>query len=267
MSKNYRYLNNPESRIASVDVLTMSRRKNHIAALLEVDVTLARENIKILRRKGESLGFNSWLISIIAKAVQHHPRVAAYLWGRKKLLSFNGIHVSILVEKEMNGQKVPLPMVVTNAEQKTASEIAGEIEAERTKVPGKREVVLNRKRKRYEMLYYHLPGFIRRLFWCYLLSNPKTAFKLMGNVVISTPGMMGRINGWFIQKSIHPLSFGIGSVVRKPMVIGNEIAIREVLQLTVLLDHDVIDGAPMVRFLNDFIKLAESADGLRVGTD
>lgn len=267
MQKNYTYRKNPDSRIASLDVLRMSKRKNHIAAMLEVDVTLARERIKILRRSGSVLGFNSWLISVIAKAVNQQPLAAAFLSNSRKILVFEGIHVSILVEKKMEGQKVPLPMVIENAERKSPDEIAGEIDAEKNKIPDKREMVLNRKRKRYEMLYYHLPGFIRRLFWSYILSNPKTAYKLMGNVVITTPGMMGRINGWFIQKSIHPLSFGIGSVVKKPIVIGKEIAIREVLQLTILLDHDVIDGAPMVRFLNDFIKLAESADGLRTGTE
>ena len=72
--------------------------------------------------------------------------------------------------------------------------------------------------------------------------------------------MMGRINGWFIQRSVHPVSFGIGSVLKKAVVVDNEIRIREILNMTILIDHDVIDGAPMVRLLNDLTKSIESGE-------
>lgn len=84
----------------------------------------------------------------------------------------------------------------------------------------------------------------------------------MGNVVITSVGMMGMINGWFIHKSVHPLSFGIGSVLKKPVVVGNEIKIREILNMTILVDHDVIDGAPMVRFLGDLTRHIENCESL-----
>lgn len=70
--------------------------------------------------------------------------------------------------------------------------------------------------------------------------------------------MMDRINGWFIHKSVHPLSFGVGSIIKKPVAIDNEIKIREILNMTILVDHDVIDGAPMVRFLNDLTNYLET---------
>ena len=84
------------------------------------------------------------------------------------------------------------------------------------------------------------------------------AFRKMGNVVVTSVGMMGKINGWFIQKSIHPVSFGIGSVIRKPLAVGSEVRIREVLNMTVLIDHDIIDGAPMVRVLDDLTSYIEN---------
>lgn len=82
----------------------------------------------------------------------------------------------------------------------------------------------------------------------------------MGNTAVTSVGMMGRINGWFIHKSVHPVSFGIGSVLKKPVVIDNEIKIREILNMTILVDHDVIDGAPMVRFLNDLTRSIETGE-------
>jgi pyruvate/2-oxoglutarate dehydrogenase complex dihydrolipoamide acyltransferase (E2) component len=73
--------------------------------------------------------------------------------------------------------------------------------------------------------------------------------------------MIGKINGWFIHRSIHPVSFGVGSIIRKPVVVGNEIKIREILNMTILIDHDVIDGAPMVRLLNELTRYIETGEG------
>jgi len=42
--------------------------------------------------------------------------------------------------------------------------------------------------------------------------------------------------------------------------VNNEILIREILNMTILVDHDVIDGAPMVRLLNDLTRLIESGE-------
>jgi hypothetical protein len=125
-----------------------------------------------------------------------------------------------------------------------------------------KDIVLNKQSKFYKRLYYLMPGIIRRSVWKIMLSHPKLAYKNMGNIVITSLGMMGRINGWFIHKSVHPLSFGIGSIIKKPVVIDDQIKIREILNMTILFDHDVIDGAPFVRFLKDLIRHIENGDEL-----
>jgi pyruvate/2-oxoglutarate dehydrogenase complex dihydrolipoamide acyltransferase (E2) component len=99
------------------------------------------------------------------------------------------------------------------------------------------------------------------MIWRLMLGNPEFAYKKMGNVIVTSVGMMGKINGWFIHRSIHPVSFGVGSIIRKPVVVGNEIKIREILNMTILIDHDVIDGAPMVRLLNELTRYIETGEG------
>jgi pyruvate/2-oxoglutarate dehydrogenase complex dihydrolipoamide acyltransferase (E2) component len=64
-------------------------------------------------------------------------------------------------------------------------------------------------------------------------------------------------NGWFIHRSVHPVCFGTGSVLKKPVVSGDEIKISEVLNMTILIDNDVIDGAQTVRLLNDLTRNIE----------
>ena len=215
-----------------------------------------------MRRSGRKVSFNGWIIRAISKAIELHPEAAAYLCSRKKLVTFRNINVSIIVEKEVDGKKVPIPLIIEKANEKSTEEITREIEVAKDKALTKNDIVLNDKPKFYERLYYRLPGTFRRTFWRILLQNPEIAYKKMGNVVVTSPGMMGTIKGWFIHKTVHPLSFGIGSVLKKPVVIGDEVKVREILNMTVLIDHDVIDGAPMVRFLNDLTRFIESGSEL-----
>lgn len=154
-------------------------------------------------------------------------------------------------------------MVLDQVNIKNAQEITREIEDIKSQSITRKDIVLDKKPRRYERLYYHLPGFLRRAVWKYMLRHPRVAYSKRGNIAITSVGMMGRINGWFIHKSIHPISFGIGSVLKKPAVVEDEIKIREVLNMTILIDHDVIDGAPMVRFLKELTKNIETGIELK----
>jgi len=69
---------------------------------------------------------------------------------------------------------------------------------------------------------------------------------------LRTDGINVSFNAWLIKV--------ISNVLHQH--IDNEIKIREILNMTILVDHDVIDGAPMVRFLNDLTKYIENGDGI-----
>lgn len=65
-----------------------------------------------------------------------------------------------------------------------------------------------------------------------------------------------------MPKSLHNLCFGIGAVVPKPWVVDGKIQVREILNLTVLFDHDVIDGSPAARFVDKLVKRLEFPSAL-----
>lgn len=256
-SQSYQYLNIPSSRIPSFDVYAVGQKKHHVTALLELDVTESRKKIRVLRRGGAKLSFNAWLIKLISDSLAKQPEIAAFRINKRKMIRFVDINISMLVEKELGEEKVPIPMVIEKCNEKTAEEITAEIEKAKNQVMTENDVVLRKKATTGERLYYKLPGFLRRQVWYYMLNHPRFAFKKMGNVVVTSLGMTGKINGWFIHRSIHPVSFGIGSVIKKPVVIKDEIKIREILNMTILMDHDVIDGAPMVRFVGELRRRME----------
>jgi hypothetical protein len=163
-----------------------------------------------------------------------------------------------LIEKEINGQKVPIPLVIEKTSEKSIEDITYQIIASKKELMTEKDIVLQRKSTQIEQLYYLFPGFMRLFFWKLLLRRPNTVFKNMGNVAITSLGMIGKINGWFIPISIHPICFGIGSIIKKPVVIADKIEIGEILNMTILLDHDVIDGAPMARFIKKLSKNIEN---------
>jgi len=254
----FKTLRFPRSRIATADVCTVGLKKHHVTALLEIDVTDARQKVRELRKGGQAISFTAWLVSLISRTVREHGTVAAFPEGKRKAVVFNSVNVSMAVEKVIDRHKVPIPVVIEHAEESSPESITRQIEEARNHPLSKEDIVLQRKTKKMESLYYHLPGFMRRWFWHFLLSHPKQAFRKMGNVAITSLGNIGRVNGWFIPISVHPLCFGIGNIIKKPVVVNNKIEIREILHLSVLLDPDVTDGGMMARFLSDLTQWIET---------
>lgn len=249
--EGYKIQEFPKTRIATVDVCEIGQQKHHIAAMIEIDVTGSRVKIKKYKNEICKISFTAWLIKAISLTIRDHELAAAYLKGKRRVIIFNDINVSIVVEKKINGQKVPIPLIIEKANDRSIESITKQINEARDEVMSDKDMVLQRRSGQMERIYYLLPGFIRRYFWRYLLKHPRLAYKRMGNVAVTSVGMMGNVNGWFIPKSVHPICFGISSVMKKPVVIDDKIEIREMLNITVLIDHDVIDGAAMARFISD----------------
>jgi pyruvate/2-oxoglutarate dehydrogenase complex dihydrolipoamide acyltransferase (E2) component len=243
----------PDVRIASRDICAIGKRRHHVTAFIEVDVTEAR---KVLHE--HKLSFTAWMLRELSAAIKEKRQIASFLYGKRRLMLFEDVTFSVLVEKEVEGHKVPVPLLITNPHEKSLTELGIQLEEAKQIKTGKEVVVLKRKAGSLERLYSILPAFIRRWFWHYLLSHPDTAFRRMGNVAYSSVGMLGTVKGWFIPITVHPLCFGAGSIVKKPLVIHERIEIREVLHLTVLMDHDVIDGGEMARFIS---RLTERLEG------
>jgi pyruvate/2-oxoglutarate dehydrogenase complex dihydrolipoamide acyltransferase (E2) component len=77
--------------------------------------------------------------------------------------------------------------------------------------------------------------------------------EMMGTAVITSVAAGGHLSGWVIPKSMHGLCFALGPISKKPWVVANRVEVRDILHLTVLVDHDVVDGVPAARF---FARLA-----------
>jgi pyruvate/2-oxoglutarate dehydrogenase complex dihydrolipoamide acyltransferase (E2) component len=54
----------------------------------------------------------------------------------------------------------------------------------------------------------------------------------------------GGHSGWGLTHTGTSLGLVVGGIAWKPAVVNGRIEPREILNLTVVFDHDVIDGAP-----------------------
>jgi pyruvate/2-oxoglutarate dehydrogenase complex dihydrolipoamide acyltransferase (E2) component len=244
----------PKSRLATIDICELSQQKHHVTGFIEIDVSEAREKIKKYKREKGRISFTAWLVKAVSLTVREHESVAAYPGRSRRILVFDDINVSIIVEKRVEGQRVPIPLVIEKADKLSIESITKQITDAQNEEMTKHDMVLQARSTRMERLYYSLPSFARRMAWRFMMKRPSLLYSKMGNVAITSLGMMGSINGWFVPKSIHPICLGIGSVIKKPVVADNTVQIREMLNITVLVDHDVIDGAPITRFINDLTK-------------
>ncbi|MGE5678703.1 MAG: 2-oxo acid dehydrogenase subunit E2 [Pseudomonadota bacterium] len=254
----------PASRLATIDIGKEGLKKHHIKALIELDVTEARKKLQVKKQRGESISFNSWLIKCISHSVEECVQIHGIRKGKKDVVLFSDVDVSIMIEREIQGKKVPLPYVIRKTNEKSISDICNEIKnGQKQSIDGEGDFVLGEKKNEQLMkIYYAMPGFIRSMIWRRLVRSPFIMKQNMGTVIITSVGMMGKINGWVIPVSVHPLCFAIGSIVKKPGVVDDRVEIREILYLTALVDHDVIDGAPAFRALSKLTRLIESGYGL-----
>ncbi len=267
MTEKNKYIikNFPSSRQATIDVGYIGLRKHHVKALIELDVTRARELIKNYRnQKGEEISFTAWILKCISQAIVENRSVHAIRKGKSKLIIFDDLDISIVVEKEVKGEKVPLPVVIRKVNEKSLRDIHSEIKsAKEQKLIDEKDYVLGENQYKWAMKFYvSLPQCLRLIIWKFILKNPFLIKKMAGTVVVTSVGMIGNVKGWVIPVSFLPACFALGSIVKKPGVFKERIEVREYLQMTILIDHDVIDGAPAARFVTHLTDLIESGHGL-----
>lgn len=259
--KSYKILNHPRSRRATFDVGRIALKKHHIVGLLEIDITNAKARIKDNKNNGENISFNSWFLKVVGNTVAENLQSHAIKYGNEKLVAFEEVDISLPIERTINGNKVPIAAVIRNANQKTAEEIYLEIQTLiGSEIDDEKDYVLTERKKDFVTgLFFFLPQWFRMIIWKRILKDPFSIKKNMGTVMITNIGMFGDFGGWIVPKTIHNLSIGVGTIVKKPWVVDDKIEIRDILHLTVLFDHDAIDGAPATRFTQRLVHNLESA--------
>jgi pyruvate/2-oxoglutarate dehydrogenase complex dihydrolipoamide acyltransferase (E2) component len=254
---SYTVKNFPPTRQATVDLLTAASRKHMIHGLIEVDVTrLRRRMSEIKSNTGESISFTGYIIYCCAQAVGLNKHMQAYRDWRGRLILFDEVDVSTAVERQVGGKKRVIPTIIRSANQKSVAQIHADIRRAQNERPEEAGVFQAIR------LYLLIPAFIRGWFFRILDRAPHLMKKNGGTIMVTSVGMFGRGAGWGLPVASHTLNVTVGSIVPRLMMIDGNIEEREHLCLTISFNHDLVDGAPAARFIQQFKELIESAIGL-----
>jgi pyruvate/2-oxoglutarate dehydrogenase complex dihydrolipoamide acyltransferase (E2) component len=253
---NYRIEPIPVMRRFSIDAGYLGRRRHSIHGLIEVDVTQARQTIAAYKsRTGEGISFTAWLIYCLAHAIQENPHVHAYRDWRGRLVIFDDISINSLFEIEQDGRRFPAPHIFETVNTKSLREIHDELRGVQSHPTGSGET-------RFMNWFLRFPAVLRRLFYWMVMRFPARFRQYSSSVLVTAVGMFGRGGGWGIPLPNFTLTLTVGGIVKKPGVVEDQIKIREYLDLTLSVDHDIVDGAPMARFVHAFRTLLEEGYGL-----
>jgi pyruvate/2-oxoglutarate dehydrogenase complex dihydrolipoamide acyltransferase (E2) component len=258
MNSPYHIVDLPASRRATPNLIDLAWVKHCVYSLLEVDVTVARQFIEMHReRTGEGLSFTGYLAFCLAHAVDEDKTVQAYLKGRRQLMMFDDVDVGLPIERQVGGTRVPMGYVIHRANHKTFYQIHQEIRSFQVKtVPPSNGMV---RWLRFGLL---LPGPLSMLF-CALIRaakrrDPTLMVAMAGTVGVTAVGMFGHgRSGWALTPAAHSLDLIVGGIARKPAMVDDRIEPREILNLTVAFDYDVVDRALAGRFVQRLVEWIE----------
>jgi hypothetical protein len=260
----YKIVDLPAARRETPNLLDIFWWRHWIFGLVEVDVTVPKQLIREYESQSEEeLSFTGYLAYCFARAVDEDKMVHAYLRGQNKLVVFEDVDVLLMIERQMGETRAPMGHVVRAADRKSYLEISREIrDVQNRPVPPSKGVPP--LMRRLMMLPWPLSSWFASLIRLYMRINPENMAAKAGTVGITAVGMFGEHSGWGITPNGHSVDLVVGSISRKPAVVEDRIEPREILNLTVVFNHDLVDGAPAARLVERLLDLIESGEGLPV---
>lgn len=200
----------------------------HAWMMVEVDVTdlvAYRNRIKkeFKQKEGFNLTFFAFFVKAVAKALKEFPQINS-TWAGDSIIQKKDIHISIAVAAE-DALYVP---VIKHADDKTIKGIARDI------------VDLAKKARSGTLNAEDMSG---------------------GTFTVNNTGSFGSIQSMGIINHPQAAILQIESIVKRPMVMeGNMIAIRDMVNICLSIDHRMLDGLVSGRFIARVKEILETID-------
>ncbi len=237
---------------------SITRQKNVIHFFTEVDVSVP---LKILKKYEENnnkkLSFTGYLAKCFSNTVLKYPMFNSFISGNRKII-LNELNISILFERKIGNEYVPEPMVLKNVDTKTIIEVTDEIRLAQFKIKEK-ENFGNLSGSR---LFAFVPGFLLKTFVKLADRNIKMGIRY-GKLAITSVGMYSKNTIWLIPHGSATVLLSVGSMSEKSTEIDENSKLQKGLCLTASFDHDLIDGAPAARFIDELIDEIKSGQCLK----
>lgn len=238
--------------IASVN----GNKKNAIHCVTKVDVTRARKlRNKYFEETREKLSFTACILKCFAEAIREFPEMNAFIKGNK-LIILEYVYISVLIEREIEGKKIPEPLGLKKLLGKNLHQIHKEIRAAK-KCEGRELGELSGA-----SWVRFIPGFLMRRFIRIADQNIRMASRY-GKLAVTTVSIYAEEATWFIPHGAATVMLTTGSLGKEHQQDEKgKLQEREMLHLTASFDHEIIDRAPAARFMSLLNNLLQEGDCL-----
>jgi pyruvate/2-oxoglutarate dehydrogenase complex dihydrolipoamide acyltransferase (E2) component len=228
----------PANRQWVLGAMRVGHRVSPMTALTQVDVTDAWRSCKDL-----DISPTAFIIACVGRAVAAHPEVHAYRDWLGRLVIHRRVNIATMVEVPTPSGLFPLAHLIEATESRTVKDISHELRSV-AEVP---EVGRSgRLMARWGSLAGRIPGLVTLV---YRLAKRSSGMRRgIGTVSVSSVGMIMGGNGFAMGvPTLASISVVIGGATERPWVVDTEVAVRRILDISVQVDHRVVDGAPAAR--------------------
>jgi pyruvate/2-oxoglutarate dehydrogenase complex dihydrolipoamide acyltransferase (E2) component len=249
----------PPSRRLVIAAERAGRHRAAMHSLVDLDVTTARQ--LLAASNGRPVSFTAFVVACVARAAAAHPDTHAYRNWRGRLVRHGHVDVTTLVEVATERGPFALPHVLRDADTRDVRDLTAELR----EVKADHSVTdTGRMLDRFGSTLTRVPGLLPAMYG--VLTRSVRLRQRTGTVTVTAVGMFGAGGGFGIAPlTLMPLQVIVGGMTRRPRVVDGRIEARDVLDVTVTFDHNLIDGAPAARFMADLRRLVEDAVPLRTG--
>jgi len=251
-------------RQATIDAFAALPESHLMVALLELDVTDALAAIAALQQKGIRLSLFAFLVRSIAMAIAEHPDLNLVRHG-KRLVRFEDVDVNVPVEVTTPEGVFPHMLILRGAQRLSPLEIYARIEGARESDRRSGDTSADdRWSRRMMRLFGWLPRFLRIAILRFFMRSAFVVKRRGGTTLVTSVGKFASIPGFAFTFSTGPraAAFAVGSTVDRPWVHQGIVAVRTILGISLMVNHDLVDGGPAARFARRLQEIIESAEGL-----
>ena len=242
----------PSNRRLVTAAMRAGRRKMPMYGLVDVDVTAANRLLACHDPPGSLTAF---VVASVARAAAAHPEVHAYRNWRGQLVTHHHVDVATMVEISTPQGLFAIPHVLRDADIRAVPELTAELRGV------KREPLRSRNGRWLERVAptaTRIPGTVPAMYA--VMARSVTARQRIGTVAVTAVGMFAGGGGFGITSlTLMSLEVIVGGMTQRPRIVDGQVTVRDVLELTMAIDHNVVDGAPAARFAAEFRELLESA--------
>jgi pyruvate/2-oxoglutarate dehydrogenase complex dihydrolipoamide acyltransferase (E2) component len=218
-----------------------------------VDVTVAS---RLLAGQEPPGSLTAFVVATVARAAAAHPEVHAYRNWRGQLVTHHHVDVGTMVEISTPQGPFAIPHLLRDADVRGVPELTAElrrVKREPSTSPSGRWL------ERTAPTAARIPGAIPAMYA--VMARSVSARQRIGTVAVTAVGMFAGGGGFGITPlSLMSLEVIVGGVSQRPRIVDGQVAVRDVLDLALAIDHNMVDGAPAARFTADFRRLLESAE-------